>query len=209
MRRFLLLFSVFSATFFLNSCKSFSLTGVNAVAVAESSVKNLYFSSKETDYVYKGKIEIYGNNISGLLILKKITDTDHRMVMTTDFGNKLLDFEISDTNFKINYVTPDMDREMVKKFLEKDFRILLKENFEVSQQHESMLEKIYTSQKDKESFYLFFNKETGILQKMIYTENGKEKINFKFEGKTAIFADRIELIHQDIKLKITLNAIND
>lgn len=194
---------------FLNSCKSFSLTGVNAVAVAESSVKNLYFSSKETDYVYKGQIEIYGNNISGLLILKKITDTDHRMVMTTDFGNKLLDFEISDTNFKINYVTPDMDREMVKKFLEKDFRILLKENFEVSQQHESTLEKIYTSQKDKESFYLFFNKETGILQKMIYTENGKEKINFKFEGKTAIFADRIELIHQDIKLKITLNAIND
>ena len=61
-----------------------------------------YFSDSKTDYVYKTNITVYGNEISGIFIAKKINDTVHRIVFTTEFGNKLLDFEISDNSFKVN-----------------------------------------------------------------------------------------------------------
>lgn len=208
MRRFLLLFSAFSFVFLLNSCKTFQPEGIEK-APEFSEVKNLYFSSKETDYIYKGQIEIYGNNISGLLIIKKISDDAHRVVMTTDFGNKLLDFEISEETFKVNYITPDMDRETVKRFLEKDFRMLVREDYTVQTQLLNSTSDIYKSVSGKDAFYLYFDRNSKLLTKIIHTENNKEKINFSFDSKTAIFADAIELLHRDIKLKISLNAIKD
>ena len=39
--------------------------------------------------------------MGGIFIAKRINDTIHRMVLTTDFGNKLLDFEILN-NFVIS-----------------------------------------------------------------------------------------------------------
>ncbi len=208
MRRFLLLFSAFSFVFLLNSCKTFQPEGIEK-APEFSEVKNLYFSSNETDYIYKGQIEIYGNNISGLLIIKKISDDAHRVVMTTDFGNKLLDFEISEETFKVNYITPDMDRETVKRFLEKDFIMLLREDYTVQTQLLNSTSDIYKSVSGKDAFYLYFDRNSKLLTKIIHTENNKEKINFSFDSKTAIFADAIELLHRDIKLKISLYAIKD
>ena len=49
-------------------------------------------------------MEVYGNDISGILIIKKISETTHRVVLTSDFGNKMIDFEISENDFKLNYV---------------------------------------------------------------------------------------------------------
>ena len=77
-------------------------------------------------------MEVYGNDISGILIIKKISDSTHRVVMTSDFGNKMIDFEISENDFKLNYVLPDLDKKMVINFLKNDFRELLKQKYAVT-----------------------------------------------------------------------------
>ena len=208
MRKLLLRFSLFSLAFLLVfSCKSFELTNAKIIKSEKTNVENLNFSSNQ-DYVYKCQIDIYKHHLSGILIIKKITENKHRVALTTDFGNKLMDFEISDNKLKINYIIPDLDKEMVKNFLKKDFTILLKKDFPISSEFENETENIFVSENEKEIFYWFVNKENHFPEKLIFTENGKEKINFLFTPKTAIFADEIRINHKDFKINILLQKLD-
>ncbi|WP_160138044.1 hypothetical protein [Chryseobacterium sp. c4a] len=190
------------------SCKSYQLTEVKPVPTKEKTVENLYFSSAE-DYVYKCQMDIYKNHVSGILIIKKISETTHRVALTSDFGNKLIDFEISDNNFKLNYVLPDLDKKIVINFLKNDFQQLLKREYPVSESFENDNAKIYLSKIDDKSYYLFFNKENNLLKQIIYTKNNKEKIDFTFDAKKHIFADSLNLQHKDFKINIKLFQITE
>lgn len=209
MRRLLLQNSVYSLVFLLFvSCKTYKLADAKSVSNVEKTVENLYFSSSE-DYVYKCQMDIYKNHVSGILILKKINETTHRVVLTSDFGNKLIDFEISDDDFKLNYVLPDLDKKIVINFLKNDFQQLLKREYPVTESFENENSKIYLSKVDKKIYYLFFNKENGLLKQIIYTKNNKEKIDFTFDAKKHIFADSIDLQHKDFKINIKLFQITE
>lgn len=190
------------------SCKSYQLTEAIPVQSTEKMVENLYFSTGE-DYVYKCQMDIYKNHVSGILIIKKLNETTHRVAMTSDFGNKLIDFEISENDFKLNYVLPDLDKKIVINFLKNDFRELLKRKFPVSESFENDHSKIYLSKADNKAYYLFFNKEGGLLKNIIYTKNNKEKIDFNFEAKKHIFADSLSLQHKDFKINIKLFQITE
>ncbi|ANF50990.1 hypothetical protein A0O34_10885 [Chryseobacterium glaciei] len=209
MRRFLLQSFLYSLIFLLFvSCKTYKLADAKSVSTSEKIVENLYFSSNE-DYVYKCQMDIYKNHVSGILIIKKLNDAIHRVVLTSDFGNKLIDFEISGENFKLNYVLADLDKKIVINFLKNDFQQLLKQKYPVNETFENEKSKIYLSKLDKKQYYLFFNKENGLLNQIIYTKNNKEKIDFTFEAKKHIFADSLNLQHKDFKINIKLFQITE
>ena len=209
MRRFLLLSFLYSSFFLLTfSCKTYQLKDAKSISNSEKQVENLYFSSNE-DYVYKCQMEIYGNDISGILIIKKISETTHRVVITSDFGNKMIDFEISENDFKLNYVLADLDKKMVINFLRNDFQELLKRNFLVNESFENEDSKIYVSNVDKKQYYLFFDKNSGLLNQIVYTKNSREKIDFSFEAKKHTFAETINLQHKDLKINIKLFQITE
>ena len=209
MRRFLLQSFLYSLFFLLLiSCKSYQLKDVKPISSNEKTVENLYFSSKE-DYVYKCQMEVYGNDISGILIVKKISETSHRVVMTSDFGNKMIDFEISENDFKLNYVLADLDKKMVINFLKNDFQELLRQKYAVVESFENSDSKIYLSKIDKKQYYLFFDKNSGLLNQIVYTKNKREKIDFTFEAKKHTFAETINLQHKDFKINIKLFQITE
>ncbi|BEV04850.1 hypothetical protein [Chryseobacterium gambrini] len=190
------------------SCKTYRLTEVKPIPSSEKAVENLYFSSNE-DYVYKCQMDIYKNHVSGILIIKKISETTHRVVLTSDFGNKLIDFEISEDDFKLNYVLPDLDKKIVINFLRNDFQQLLKQKYPVTDSFENENSKIYLSKMDKKEYYLFFNKENNLLKQIVYTKNKKEKIDFTFDAKKNTFADSLNLQHKDFKINIKLFQITE
>ncbi len=187
------------------SCKSFELPGVKEISTDKKIVENQYFNT-DSDYVYKAQIEIYGNDLSGILIIKKI-GKKHRVVLTSDFGNKLMDFEISEVDFKINYIIPDLDKGIVKRFIENDFRMLLRTKYPVNQSFENENSEIFVTTENRKKYFLFFNKNNNLLTKIIYTNSGKEKINFSFEAKNPIFAHDFEITHKDVKINIKLFEI--
>lgn len=191
-----------------SSCKTYRLTDVKPIPSSEKTVENLYFSSSE-DYVYKCQMDIYKNHVSGILIIKKISETTHRVVLTSDFGNKLIDFEISEDDFKLNYVLPDLDKKIVINFLRNDFQQLLKQKYPVTESFENENSKIYLSKMDKKGYYLFFNKENNLLKQIVYTKNTKEKIDFTFDAKKNTFADSLNLQHKDFKINIKLFQITE
>ncbi|SMP01914.1 hypothetical protein [Chryseobacterium profundimaris] len=190
------------------SCKTYKLNDAKPISTSEKTVENLYFSSNE-DYVYKCQMDIYKNHVSGILIIKKINAATHRVVLTSDFGNKLIDFEISEEDFKLNYVLPDMDKKIVINFLKNDFRELLKQSYPVTESFENTTDYIYESKSGKKVYYLFFNKDNRLLKQIVYTKNNKEKIDFTFDAKKHIFADGLNLQHKDFKINIKLFQITE
>lgn len=206
MTRFLLI-SALSVLFF--SCKSYQIENAVKKEVPISEYKNRYFSNPETDYVYKAHIEVYGNQLSGIFIAKRISDTLHRVVFTTDFGNKLLDFELSENDFKVNYIMEDLNRKMIINTLRDDFRLLLKTNHEVQEVFENEEYVIYKSADKKRYNYFFESKKDTTLIKLVNASKSKEKIIFRFESKNSTFAEQITIQHENIKLKIELNQISN
>ncbi|WP_292010152.1 hypothetical protein [Chryseobacterium sp.] len=209
MGRFLLQSFLYSSFLWLFiSCKTYHLAEAAPVQNRDKVVENLYFSSNE-DYIYKCLIDIYKHHLSGILVIKKLNDTTHRVALTSDFGNKLIDFEISEQDFKVSYIIPDMDKKIVKNFLRNDFRQLLKRQYPVHQSFENKTHRIYNSETGKINYYLFVNKETQLLNKVVYTKNKKEKIDFSFDAKKHIFADSIDIAHKDFKINIKLFQITE
>lgn len=192
----------------LSSCSSLNVVkGYNPVALKKNIFEVPYFSNPEMDYVYKANIKIYGNELSGIFIAKKINDTTHRVVFTTEFGNKLLDFEISETDFKVNSIVEELDRKILVNTLKDDFRLLLKNSHKIKQQYENQESKVYLSEDEVTNNYLFISKADNRLNKIVNASKRKERINLIFTSENNIFATKIVIQHYNIKLRIELNYL--
>lgn len=192
----------------LSSCATLDVVkGYNQVALETTAFEVPYFSNPEIDYVYKANITVYGNELSGIFIAKKINDTTHRVVFTTEFGNKLLDFEISEKDFKINSIVEELDRKILINTLKTDFRLLLRRNYVVKEQYDNQENKIFLSGDDKTTNYLFISKTNNRLNKIANATKRKEKINLFITSENNIFAENIVIQHYNIKLRIELNYL--
>ena len=180
---------------------------LNEVSPASPIIRNPYFGDPEKDYVYKAKIEAYGRSFGGLFIVKKLADEYHRLVFTTEFGNKIFDFEFRKETFKTNFIIPDLDRKFIVKTLQRDFRILLQERSKVIGEFDGQDLKVYQTNQDNRRNYYYVSTESGKLLKISHQTALKEKIRFEFEPGLSSLAQRIRILHQSIKLKIELRAL--
>ena len=203
MIRYLLISAFF--TLFI-SCKSYQVQDAVSVDNSLQFVQNQYFSDVSLDYVYKTHIEIYGNKMGGIFIAKRINDSIHRMVLTTDFGNKLVDFEISENSFKVNFIIDNLDKKIIINTLRDDFRTLLQVNSKVFKTYKRNNEVIYQTENNA---YYYFDEVSRNLTKIIKTNKRKEKVVFTFDSKKTTFAENINIQHFNIKLKIDFNQISN
>ncbi|MGB1307262.1 MAG: hypothetical protein ACPG6B_00025 [Oceanihabitans sp.] len=163
---------------------------------------NPYFSNLKKDYVYKANIEVYGNTFGGLLIIKKTGAQKHRIAFTTEMGNKLFDFSFHKNNFKVNYIIEKLNKKMLINILEKDFKILITESPKIIDTFNSNNLTIFET-----SLYNTYYYKTNTLFKIVKTNGRKEKTKFLFRKISNNFAEDIQIIHSNIKLKINLKAI--
>jgi len=191
----------------LSSCASNVVKGYTPVTLEKKTVEVPYFSNSATDYVYKANISVYGNELTGVFIAKKINETTHRVVFTTEFGNKLLDFEISEKEFKVNSIAEELDRKILINTLKTDFRLLLRKDYLIEKQFENTLDIVYQSKDGNKYNYLFVSKADEKQYKIVRSSRTKEKISISFDSENNIFAERIVLQHKNIKLKIELNYL--
>ena len=191
------------------SCKPYQIKDAVRKEDPVKEFKNSYFSNPETDYVYKAHITVYGNSLGGVFIAKRMNDSIHRVVFTTEFGNKLLDFELSEKSFKVNYILEDLNRKIIINTLRDDFRLLLKVHHPVEEVLENQDAVIYKTKDGKQFNYFFVSRKNNQLLQLVNASKTKEKVIFGFESKNSSFADKIIISHQHIKLKIELNQINN
>jgi hypothetical protein len=183
------------------------LNGVTQKETIPINFQNLYFSESSTDFVYKAYVEVYGNNLSGILVVKKLNDSIHRIALTTDFGITLLDFELSKKDFKVNYTVSNLNRSLIISTLKKDFRLLLAKNHSVLSVFENKDDIIYKSYEDNSYSYFYQRKKDNIFYKLVNTSKTKEKVTFTFLAKNTTFTEFVLIQHHNIPLKIELHQI--
>lgn len=192
------------ATVVLTSCSLKTTEGLRQVPFTKIEVENPYFSNAEIDYVYKAKIEVYGKNFGGILIIKKIAAESHRVVFTTEFGSKLFDFQFEDDTFTKNFVVEELDKKFIINILKDDFKLLVNEKTKILEVYESENQRIYKTHNDERFNFYFINAGTGQLQKIVNTSKTKEKMEIDFMSSDGKIADTIAIKHSNIKLTIDL-----
>jgi hypothetical protein len=192
-----------SLLFALASCRSYQLADVISQETTEREVVNPYFSALDTDYAYRAHVEVYGKELSGLFMVKRMDSVTHRMVLTTDFGNTLIDLTIGNEQFKVNYVIEDLDRKIVLNMLQQDFKTLLSPQQQAVMHHRLVSQDAYQV-KEKSNTYYFMDQERGYLSKIVKASKRKEQVIYEFKTSDGKSADQIDIIHKTIRLKIRL-----
>lgn len=192
----------------LTSCSLKTTKGLIKQKSTITSFKNTYFANSKKDYIYKSKIDIYGNYFGGIIIIKKIAYDHHRIVFTTEFGSKIFDFEFKKHTFKKNFIIPDLDKKLIINTLKNDFEILVKEDAKITNSYLKKECVLYESEFNNKYNFYFVNKKDNQLKKIIHASKSKEKIEFLFTKIVKNTATKINIYHKNIKLKVQLNLIS-
>lgn len=188
----------------LTSCSLKTTEGLRSMPLNKVEIENPYFSNPEIDYVYKAKIEVYGKNFGGILIIKKNAPESHRIVFTTEFGSKLFDFQFEGNNFTKNFVVEEFDRKFIINILKDDFKLLVNQKIKILEAYVSDNHKVYKTQNGKRFNFYFFDSDSEHLQKIVNTSKTKEKVKIDFTSSEGKIVDTIAIKHNNIKLQIGL-----
>lgn len=189
------------------SCGQPVTKGLLEQAPKKDIIVNDYFSNTERDYIYKARLKILKYHFGGILIIKKIKEDHYRVVFTTEFGNKLFDFELINDDFEVNYILDEINKNFILKMLELDFQTLLSQNNKADNQFSSEGEDIFQSNKEKYQNYYVFSKNTGELLKIVSASKNKEKLIISFLVTDRDISKSINLSHKKFKAKMDLNYI--
>ena len=181
------------------SCKSYQ-PNANFKPLVKT-VQNTYFSDPNSEFVYNTKIEAFGKTVTGLLVIKPLQNQQHRVLLTTEFGNTLLDLTINENSYSKNYAIPDLDRKVILNLLSRDFKIMLNQNWKINQVVTQNSETIYKSENKNNNYYLTFKDEQ--LQTI---EFAKRKLKLKINYLEVMHnkAQKIKLTHLDFNIEIEL-----
>ncbi|MCK5638059.1 MAG: hypothetical protein KAH67_05065 [Flavobacteriaceae bacterium] len=204
--RYFLISSLFIV---LISCSSSITKGLLEQTPNKEEVINNYFSDTNKDYVYKAKIKVYKNNLSGLLIIKKINQNHHRIVFTTEFGNKIFDFEYVENSFKLNFLVEELNKKYIINTLSKDLYLLVNQNNIITKQFYSEDQLVYQTKSNDQDNYYFISKTKNNLNKIVMASKEKEKMTIFYNGVDNEIAKDIVMIHQNIKMSINLTYLSN
>jgi hypothetical protein len=203
--RFLLLISI---AFFLAACGS-SYKHLTRTAGDLSCINK--FKPVIATVLYNTSVNVTGNHLSGLLIMKTMPDSSLRLVFSSETGFKFFDFEFSQRNFKVHYIINKMDKKSVIKTLRKDFQLVLMNMPEGAGG--------YTLKNDSNNYYTFPNgkdhyyyiTDPGCTELLSMERGSKRKkvteavaMNYQ-----AGVPDSIHIRHSGFEFEIALKRITD
>ncbi|MDT0294375.1 hypothetical protein ACFQ3R_01585 [Mesonia ostreae] len=203
MRRFLLI----STCFLLVSCGLPLLKNLEETGLinAPKSIENPYF--KELDsYLFKSSISIYNHDLSGILVIKKLSDTSSRVAFTTEFGNTLLDMTITQNSYEKHFAINKLDKKIILRTLAKDIRTLTANHLKTQKAFRQGEKEVLMANLNKFQVYFFFSDNQ--LEEIVKTTKNSEKLKIQFSQDEVGQLNLINLAHEDIDLHIQLRPID-
>lgn len=79
----------------------------------------------ENNYIFKTNLKLYGNEFSGLFVIKKTSETHFRTIFLNEVGMKFFDFEIAAERDSVLHVFDPLNKPALIKLLINDYRKLL------------------------------------------------------------------------------------
>lgn len=171
-----------------------------------------WFQCDSCQYVYKTTIDVLKNHFSGLMVMKAMDSSTHRVVMITEVGLKIFDLEFSHGKEPVvHYIMEPLNRKMLIKTLKNDIGLLIADY--------SVPPKLFVDKHSGDVVYRY--KYNG--KKNDYLRTGKDKKPYSIRQSKGIvnkvnvqlFAgdserpDSIKLSHTNSSLRINLYSIKE
>lgn len=75
--------------------------------------------------IYNTQVNVVGNHLSGLLLVKKMGNDTTRILFTSETGIKFFDFQLTNSDFKVMFCIKKLNKKVVTTQLQKVFRLIL------------------------------------------------------------------------------------
>ena len=168
------------------------------------------FKPAFTVALYNTTVDVVGNHLSGLLLIKKMPDSSLRMVFSNEMGFKFFDFEFGvDGKFKVYSIIKQMNKRSVLKTLRKDFELILMERLDSSiasvKINNSLLYHIFPQSK---GFNYYITDSTGNeLVRLERASNSKTVVEAIMQNYINGIPDTIGISHKTFDFTIGLKRI--
>jgi|688.fasta_scaffold261249_3 hypothetical protein len=120
--------SLILLTLVLFSCRNYGAQG-ELVSKDNKTVVVPYFDELGFEYHYSAKVVAYDKTLNGILVVKKMSENQKRVVLLSDFGNTLFDFEFSNGKAKVIYVMDNLNKKLLLNKLLLYFDFLTKSDY--------------------------------------------------------------------------------
>ena len=178
-------------------------------AVADVSVLQK-FKPAFTVALYNTTVDVVGNHLSGLLLIKKMPDSSTRMVFSNEMGLSFFDFEFkAGGDFKVYSIMKKLDKKSVIKTLQHDFELILMNNLDNSKAivkfNEGLTYFIFPQSKGYN--YYITNQNGNELVRMERASNKKTIVEAVMKNYLNGIPDTIGISHKTFEFNIGLKRI--
>ncbi len=187
----------------LFSCKTYEAEGKFLRKVDMQEIIIPYFDSTGIDYLYRADISAMGNDLKGILIVKKINEDEKRVALISDFGNTLLDFSVKGDEIEKEYVIDDLDKFYIVNKLKKYFHFLVQSEYSIIQENILGDTHILIAPFQSGSVYIY---ETDEMKFDKIRKFGRRKMQAEviFSGHENGIADSINFISHEFSFNMSL-----
>lgn len=168
------------------------------------------FKPAFTVALYNTTVDVVGNHLSGLLLIKKMPDSSTRMVFSNEMGLTFFDFEFAaDGKFKVYSIIKKMNKKSVIKTLQYDFELVLMnslDNSKATVKTENGLIYFIFPQNKGYNYYIT-NAEGKELLRMERASNKKIIVEAVLKNYRKGIPDTIGISHKTFEFNIGLKRI--
>ena len=192
----LFVFSTIVWVFF--SCKPNNFQGV-LINKDQQHIIIPFFSKTNYEYHYSVKMIAFSNTLNGVLVVKQLSKDHKRVVMLSDFGNTLFDFEFKNGKATTIYVMEDLNKKIILNKLLRYFEFLTKSDYLTRSSFHVDRDTVYISKfKNKRVHIVFQNALPTQLE--LYSRN-KSKAEVIFYAQDN-FADSISFKSNELPIQM-------
>ena len=168
------------------------------------------FKPNFTVALYNTTVDVVGNHLSGLLLIKKMPDSSTRMVFSNEMGFGFFDFEFKpEGNFKVYSIMKKLNKKSVIKTLQHDFELILMNNLDnpkVSVKTKDGLTYFIYPQSKGYNYYIT-NQSENELVRMERVSNKKTIVEAVMKNYQNGVPDTIGISHKTFEFNIGLKRI--
>lgn len=168
------------------------------------------FKPAFTVALYSASVDVAGNHLSGLLLIKKMPDSSTRLVFSSEMGLGFFDFEFGPSGeFKVHSIMKKLNRRPVIKTLQHDFELVLMNNLQAAgasvRTGDTLLYFIFPRAKGYN--YYITDSQAGHLVRMERASNKKVIVEGIMKDYRNGIPDTIGLSHKTFEFNIGLKRI--